>query len=184
MKGIYASQHTLAEMKRTNRPKDWPFATALGVNLLDAGDARGWLHIYNDELLLELAERIPCPPEIAARRPVLGLALRRDDRLKQAVHVEIQYWHELDLARLRVHERVLRPYLVAVRKAKIKHASLVEQHQARLACAERWLPTNPLRDHGLTALVDEARAELAKMIPTVPLEFLPDVTDNFRTVMQ
>ena len=30
LQGFYAGPHTVAEMKRTNRDKDWPFVTALG----------------------------------------------------------------------------------------------------------------------------------------------------------
>jgi hypothetical protein len=31
VQGLYAGLHTVAEMKRTNRERDWPFATALGL---------------------------------------------------------------------------------------------------------------------------------------------------------
>jgi len=37
LRGCHASPHTVAEMKRTDRQKDWPFATVLGVKLLEAG---------------------------------------------------------------------------------------------------------------------------------------------------
>ena len=40
LSGLYAGQHVVAEMKRTNRDKDWAFITALGVKMLRAGDAR------------------------------------------------------------------------------------------------------------------------------------------------
>jgi hypothetical protein len=43
--GTLTGLHIVAEMKRTDRPKDWPFATALGVKFLEDGDSRGWLHI-------------------------------------------------------------------------------------------------------------------------------------------
>src|SRR5438034_6129543 len=33
--GFYSGPHIVAEMKRTDRDKDWPFATALGVKLLE-----------------------------------------------------------------------------------------------------------------------------------------------------
>jgi hypothetical protein len=45
LQGLYAGPHTVAEMKRTNRGKDWPFITALGAQMLEGQDARGWLHI-------------------------------------------------------------------------------------------------------------------------------------------
>ena len=43
MLGLYASRHTVAEMKRTNREKDWPYITVLGIKRLKAGDRRGLL---------------------------------------------------------------------------------------------------------------------------------------------
>ena len=51
IQGFYAGPHTVAEMKRTNRDKDWPFVTALGARMIEMGDERGWLHIYDETLL-------------------------------------------------------------------------------------------------------------------------------------
>ena len=48
------------------REKDWPFVTALGVKLLEAGDPRGWLHLFNHVVLTQAAEKIPCPPDLIA----------------------------------------------------------------------------------------------------------------------
>lgn len=53
LQGFYAGPHTVAEMKRTNREKDWPFVTALGVKLLETGDPRGWLHLFNWDVLTQ-----------------------------------------------------------------------------------------------------------------------------------
>jgi hypothetical protein len=182
--GLFAGPHTVAEMKRTDRDKDWPFATALGTNMLDSGDARGWLHIFDADVMRSLIPRMPCPPQIVAQRPVLKLAIERDPRLEQAIHVEKLYWNALDRARMRVYERAVRPYLVAVRKARIpKGASLAVQHQSRLECAER-LPQNPLRDYGWSALLDDAQRILAAFLPTgAQLDWLPSVEDNFRSLL-
>ncbi|MBI4606119.1 MAG: hypothetical protein HY721_29485 [Planctomycetes bacterium] len=183
LQGIYASPHTVAEMKRTDRDKDWPVVTALGASMLGAGDPRGWLHIFDLELLNALLERVPLPKEMVVRRPSLQLALRRDPRLKQVLRVERAFWEELDRARLKVYERAVRPYMAAVRKAKIaSSADLLQQHAARVACAERSLAQNPLRDHGLKRLMAGARAEVSKVFAPDLLEWLPDVRDGFRFV--
>ena len=183
--GLFAGPHTVAEMKRTDRDKDWPFATALGTNMLESGDARGWLHIFDADVMRSLIRRTPCPAPIVAQRPVLNLALEHDQRLEQAIHVEKLYWNALDRARLRVYERAVRPYLVAVRKAKIpKGTSLAVQHQSRLQCAERLLPRNPLCDYGWPALLDDAQRILAEFLPTgAKLDWLPSVEDNFRSLL-
>jgi len=52
--GLYAGPQTVAEMKRTNRDKDWSFITALGLRIIEADDERGWLHVFTAEALTEL----------------------------------------------------------------------------------------------------------------------------------
>ena len=54
MVGRFAGMHTVAEMKRTRRRKDWDQATALGLAMLQAKDPRGWLHIFDADVLREL----------------------------------------------------------------------------------------------------------------------------------
>jgi len=41
--GLYVGRNVVAEMKRTDRDKDWPFITSLGTDLLRSDDQRGWL---------------------------------------------------------------------------------------------------------------------------------------------
>jgi hypothetical protein len=182
---LYADAHVVAEMKRTNRDKDWPMATALGVNLLDAGDPRGWLHIFDAEVLTELLERLTIPESILALRPVLALAVEHDDRLKPAVRVEREFWYELDRARIRVYERALRPYVAAVRRSGIaQDASLHEQHRVRVSIAEELLPTDPFRKHGLEPMIQESKSELVKLGMAEYIGFLPNVENNFRILIK
>src|SRR5580692_11123406 len=100
--GFYASPHTVAEMKRTNRDKDWPFVTALGTRMIEMGDERGWLHIYDEKLLRKFAE-INQPGHLLKRRPVLTLAANSDPNLRAALRAEIEYWHELDRVRMSIY---------------------------------------------------------------------------------
>ncbi|MCU0784873.1 MAG: hypothetical protein MUF81_12700 [Verrucomicrobia bacterium] len=135
--GLYAGPHTVAEMKRTDRGKDWPFATALGVKLLEAGDPRGWLHLFDYEVLIQMVERVPCPAGLIAQRPVLGLLVARDERLEVALKAEIEFWQRLDHLRLRVYERAVRSYMLAVKKDDRADApDLRTQHRARVEPAE------------------------------------------------
>jgi len=176
VRGFYASPHTVAEMKRTDRAKDWPFATALGVKLLEANDPRGWLHIFNHEVLLRAGEKLQCPPEIIAQRPALKLIANRDDRLELAVKGEMEFWQRLDRIRLRIHERAVRQYMLAVKKdPRSDAAELSVQHRCRIEHAERLLLENPLRDYGVERLITEARAEAVKFAPLGSLEWLPEV---------
>jgi hypothetical protein len=116
LQGFYAGLQTVAEMKRTNRDKDWPFVTALGAQMLEAEDARGWLHIYDEDLLRTFGEASTASPDLRKKRPILELAAANDPRLRAALFAEIQFWHELDRARLRIYEKAVRPYMMAVKK--------------------------------------------------------------------
>lgn len=174
--GLYVSPHIIAEMKRTNRDKDWPFITSLGQLLLESGDPRGWLHLYNPDTLRLMLRRHRPPAEVVARRPLLELALRNDDLLEAALLAERQ----LDRLRIEVHRRALKPYNLAVIRARIPvTAPLPEQHQARLACAQASLSATPLQAHGLDRLLAEARAATERNVRPEAMAWLPDTRENF-----
>jgi hypothetical protein len=180
--GLYAGPQTVAEMKRTNRDKDWAFITALGVRMIEADDERGWLHIFKADALEEMLAEYSCPPELAAQRPALQLALNRDPRTAGALNAERRYWEELDRARIRLLERHLRPYVSAVRKVRHNRELLLrEEHSLRVACATKFLPANPLKDYGLHKHIDEAKTALVEsgIIPEAALTWLPNVMIYF-----
>lgn len=180
--GLYASPNTVAEMKRTNRDKDWSFITALGVRMIEAEDDRGWLHIFQAEALAELLLERRCPAKIRALRPALDLAAEQDPRTIGAINAERRYWEELDRRRIRLMERLLRPYVSALRKARHgRDAPLMEDHTLRLELAAAHLPQNPLKDYGLKKYVEEARSALVdqELVPASALACLPDVMIYF-----
>jgi hypothetical protein len=176
---IYVGRHTVAEMKRTQRDRDWPYATSLGAQMLRAGDPRGWLHLFDGELLNRCAETLPPPPEMLVLRPVLGLV--GDARLKQALRVEREFWLELDRQRISVYQQAVRPYASAVREQGAR-GSLHEQHASRLALAQALLPPNPLSDLGIDRLLAETRDELAQLFAPALLEWLPPARDCFASL--
>lgn len=180
MQGLYVGLHTVAEMKRTDREKDWPFATGLGAKLLRSGDLRGWLHIFDHDLLVELADRVPLPPEVVTRRPVLRLLESRNPVLEVALKAEVEFWSRLDKRRLQIYRNASRAYTSAVKADPGSDGlDLRGQHQVRVEHALRLLAMNPLREHGLDRLAAEARAEVARFFPAESLEWLPDVRPNF-----
>ena len=179
IRGFYAGPHTVAEMKRTNRAKDWPFVTAIGARMLAAGDPRGWLHIYDEPLLRAFDGAAHAPEDLLKRRPILELA--KDSRLRPALHAEIQFWHELDRIRLHIYERAVRPYWTALRKSRLPSGTpLAVQHAIRVRCAENHLPVDPLRDYGVDRLMAEAREALAQMVHPSAAAWLPDVRGHFK----
>ncbi len=183
--GLYVHPHTVAEMKRTDRIKDWPFTTALGTKMLEAGDARGWLHLFDEDVLRQTATQRECPDDIRRRRPILKLAFDGDRRLGPALRNEIHFWHELDHARIRVYEQAVRPYLSAVRKEQLRNETdLTVQHAIRLKCAEEHLVVNPLAVYGINRLIAEATDGVRQSSGETWLSWLPDVHENFEELAQ
>jgi hypothetical protein len=104
--------------------------------------------------------------------------------LRAALHAEIQFWHELDRVRLRIYERPLRSYRVAVSRAHAKTAgNLQADHEIRVRCAEQHLPRSPLRDYGLDRMLADAREAVASLVHPSALEWLPDVREHFRVLL-
>ena len=117
-----------------------------------------------------------------ALRPALSLLAEGDDRLEIALKAEIEFWHRLDHLRMKVYERAVRPYMLAVKGDPLCDApsSLAEQHEARLKHAEQVLPDNPLRQFGIDRLIEEAKAKTAQMLPSGALHWLPDADECFK----
>jgi hypothetical protein len=180
--GIYARRNVVAEMKRTNREKDWPFATALGGQMLDEGNPDGWMHLYDADILRLCARQSLPPALLTGRRPILKLAPFTDEwQVKRLLMAERVFWSQLDELRVRIYQRHLRPYTSAVRKASggNRLLPLEDSHSLRIECATTHLPFHPLRDHGLQKLVEEARANTGLLLGPDVIEWLPDASFNF-----
>lgn len=180
--GFYASYNVVAEMKRTNREKDWPFATALGGQMLLEGTEDGWLHIYDLEVLRQSLANAEPPARLLEKRPLLRLAPFDDTlKVKRVLLAERAFWSELDEIRIRIFQKHLRPYTAAVRKARSASPgmSLAEEHELRLDCASRHLPHRPLRDHGFDTMLDEARANVGATFGGDVVDWLPPGMENF-----
>lgn len=180
--GIYARPNVVAEMKRTNRDKDWPFATALGGEMLGEGDVNGWLHLYDAEVLQTRMATSKPPAELVPLRPVLGLAPFTDTRtVKRLLLAERQFWSELDELRVHLYQHHLRPYVSAVRRANAgrRDLSVAEGHTIRVACALTHLPFQPLREFGLSRMVAEAKANVGMTMGTDVIKWLPAAERHF-----
>jgi hypothetical protein len=140
-----------------------------------------WLHIFDEDLLRALARAARPPAYLLKRRPVLELAIKNDSRLRSALHAEVQFWHELDRARLGIYQRAVRPYMRAVTRSRLSPgAALGVQHETRVRCAEKCLPANPLADYGVTRMIDDAREALAQLVNPAALAWLPEVREHFK----
>ncbi len=180
MEGFYAGPQIVGEMKRTNREKDWPFCTALGGQMLEAGDERGWLHIHDAEILRRLCPAGSLPDWLKQQRPVLGLAPFRDvAQTKRLLLAEKVFWSELDQGRIHIYQKHLRPYQSAVRRSGGKSMPLRDSHRLRVECALEHLPVSPLRDRGLATLCQEAGERTGFTFGTDVVEWLPKAEANY-----
>lgn len=182
LRGIYAHPNVVAEMKRTNREKDWPFATALGGRMLEEGDPEGWLHLHDADVLRLCAKQSPPTESLGDLRPLLRLAPFDDVlRVKRLLLAERAFWSELDELRIRIYQKHLRPYTSAVRRASAARSGLAmaEAHALRLECALEHLPFHPLRDYGLERMVAEAGANVAVTVGEDVVEWLPAAMRHF-----
>jgi hypothetical protein len=178
--GLYASRHTVAEMKRTNREKDWPCITGIGVKMLMEGDPRGVLHLHERSVLAAAVRHAAPAAWMLDARPALRLAVTGDDRLEAALHAEIVFWHRLDACRIVLYERALRPYVSAVRRATARRAMpLAESHAIRMECAARWLHPAPVSAYGFGQLIADAREATAKLVHPSLMEWLPNGLVHF-----
>lgn len=180
--GLYAGQNVVAEMKRTDRDKDWPFINSLGVELLRSRDPRGWLHLFEADTVAEMLQEYPVIPEnMLALRPALQLAGQKNSSLQHALLAERQFWQELDRLRIRICRAALRPYVLAMGRVNSRGASrFLEQHAARLSCAEKNLEKNPLAVYGVDKMIAEARKSTAAFVHPDLIQWLPDVRAHFR----
>lgn len=181
----YAHPHVVADMKRTGRDKDWPFISALGVKLVEGGDPRGWLHLYDADRMRDLlAQHAPPSQEIVAARPLLELLLADRRELGAVLRLERAFWQELSKLRVREYEHLIRPYMVAVRKTSAgRELTLVEDHELRVACASEHLPPRPLNPVILQRIIEEARASAMEGVHEELARWLPGVTQNFQLLI-
>jgi hypothetical protein len=153
-----------------------------GTSRLSSGDGRGWLHIFDENLLLALARTARPPSDLVERRPVLELAIEADARLRAALHAEVQFWHELDRARIGIYQKAVRPYVQALKRARLASGTLSAQHELRVRYAESHLPVNPLAEFGVSRLIADARAAVAELVNPAALAWLPDVREHFMLI--
>lgn len=182
LSGIYARQNVVAEMKRTNRQKDWPFATALGGQMLEAGDSNGWLHLYDADVMRRFAKNTLPDERLVQLRPVLRLAPFKDSTaLSRALFAERVFWSALDEVRIRIYQRHLRRYVAAVRRALAAQpgADFAASHAVRVECALAHLPLRPMREFGLGKMVEEAQAKACATMGSDVVGWLPAAGRHF-----
>jgi hypothetical protein len=170
----WASQHVVAQMKKTERDKDWPIVDGLGQRLWRARLPTGLLHITNLEVL-RAAWRTIAPEvrqSLAARRPLLK-SLARGTELTQGrsellLLLERLVWERVNAHRHRCYTQSWKDFYRQWRKEEDWQWPTSEpfgfQHERLLEAARRHgLPPNPLDNVTKSDLVQRAISQILAM---------------------
>lgn len=167
----WVSRHVVAQMKKTDRDKDWPIVDGLGRWLWGKRIETGLLHI-TDLAELRAASNQAAPPareRMAVRRPLLRLLAQEppvsDAELRLMVALERMVWERVNEKRHSRFTRSWRHFYRAWRREENWRWPTEEpferQHQRLAQAAHRHaLPANPLAEISREELVGAAVQEL------------------------
>ena len=167
----YASRVLVAQMKKTDREKDWPFVFALGQQAMAMGDPRGVLHGQDAAWLLDAWRRVPedFRAGLIRQRPLLGWIDTQPHRLRRAIAIEKQVWVSINRERQGVYRRSWKDFYRQWRNEPDfqwpRQTAFLEQHARLDEAASRYaLPRAPLDDSARRAALAIARADAAEIL--------------------
>ena len=184
----YASRLVVAQMKKTDREKDWPFVVALSHQAIIRGDVRGVLHGQDADWLIDTWRMVPVKQRetLVTQRPLLNLVDRNPNRLRRALAIEKHIWQSINRYRYRPYQIAWKEFFRQWRRepnfAWPPACSFHEQSQMLHSAATKYkLPNAPLDESMRVAALLEARrdaieifeaadAELDQIVP--PLEWM------------
>lgn len=188
----FASRHTVAQMKKTDRDKDWFAVDGLGLQDWLRGQPRGFLHIRSAAELQRAWRDCPADQRAAlvARRPLLaklepGLA---EEPLERMLLLERAVWQCVNRLRYGVYHREWKAFYRRWQAADewswpVNEPFWMQHQRIERAAREFALPPQPLAAsprlqiyqegcRRAAALLGAAEAELATVAPPIE-ELLP-----------
>ncbi len=190
----WATEHVVAQMKKTDRDRDWPIVHGLGRLLWEEGNALGLLHLNQPDSLWAAWEQAPVEMKTAAarRRPLLNHLLDAppltNAQLKDLLLMERRVWERVNEERHGRYTRAWKDFYRAWRRSGTMEwpttDSFLRQHRMLNEAVRRYdLPSNPLAELSREGLVQTAveqmlstgrysSAEVASVLPPA-VELLP-----------
>jgi hypothetical protein len=172
-----ASRHVVAQMKKTDRDKDWPVVFSLGRQMLERGDWRGVLHVQDTDMLADAWAEVPPEnrSELTRQRPLLALIERSPQRLRRAIAVERALWVAVNQARYGSYQRAWKQFFRRWRSEPGMQWPLAapfhQQHQVvAAACEDHQLPVNPFDERERRAALAQALADVAEIMAATAAE--------------
>ena len=191
-RGGIADPMVVAQMKKTDRDKDWPMVEALSQQAAHRQDPRALLHSRDPELLPRLWENLPADTRqsLAHERPLLGkLDKITPALLRRCLAIERALWEEVNRLRYRRFQHEWKEFLRRWRAhddfAWPVALPFARQHRLVVEAVRQFaLPHDPLQGKTgrleilesaktgvseifdpVRSLVDELTPPLAQMLP-------------------
>ncbi len=162
----YAARQVVAQMKKTDREKDWPFVFALGKQAVTLGDPRGILHGQDVDWLIQTWTEVPQlqRDEFILLRPLLRLIVSQPKQLRRALMIEKFLWQSINTSRYRVYQQAWKVFFRQWRREPNFHwpgsDHFKNQCEILNAAASRYgLLTTPLSDDGKAAALAQANKD-------------------------
>lgn len=174
-----ASRDTVARMKKTDRPKDWPLVNALAIQAHYAGDPAAVLHLRDPDILREAWRQAAATGREAAvrERPLLRVLDATDDqRLERLLLVEQMLWQCVNRERYLVYQCAWKDFYRAWQQDRVGEWPTAEpfrQQHRRVSEAVRrhGLPPSPLgTDAARQAAYERGLARTAALVAATPEE--------------
>ncbi|MBI4027326.1 MAG: hypothetical protein HY360_20240 [Verrucomicrobia bacterium] len=160
-----ATRHVVAQMKKTDREKDWPMVDSIAWQLWEHRSSEALLHIQDQRKLIDAWGKIPPADRhaLAQKRPLLRLLdhEKNPDRVFAAVRIERIIWACVDEVRYGSYKQAWKTFYRAWKKEPGWQWPVDEpfssQHQRLLDAASRHeLAKDPVGHDGREALLDRA----------------------------
>jgi hypothetical protein len=172
-----ASRQVVAQMKKTDRDKDWPIVFGLGRQMLERGDWRGVLHLQDAEPLASVWPSVPRDErgDLIRQRPLLAMIERSPQRLRRAIAIERTIWIAINQGRYGCYQRAWKQFFRLWRAAPAMQwpldAPFRQQHEVlAAACEEHGLPLNPFGERERRAAFARALTDAAEIMAARPAE--------------
>ena len=170
----WASRHVVAQMKRTDRDKDWPILQGLGQQLWEHDHALALLHVTDADGLMTAWPTVTqsIRTATAARRPLLRAlnATPPPGKLdvERLLAVERLVWERVNQHRHGCYTQAWKTFYRSWRQEEgwdwVTSEPFWMQHRRLAAAAHHHrLPANPLADVGKQKLIRTAISEVSKL---------------------
>lgn len=166
----YASRFVVAQMKKTDREKDWPFVFGLGRQAIAEGDVRGVLHGMDAEWLINVWAGIAEDerPALIRQRPLLNFVDSQPDRVRRAIMIEKQIWQSVNCYRYDAFQSAWKEFYRQWRREPNfewpRKISFADQCACLNNAAQKYgLPQAPLDDARRRKALTKARQDAAEI---------------------